>query len=102
MINDKKSGERIKFNLTSLKTHNLLRRIEYLQDEDEECLFCEEDQDQNFFNEIITEALYEKYPSSQYYYYTIEINNLLNDVRNAVTIKYYDIETWIIDLEYLK
>jgi len=45
MINDKKSGERIKFNLTSLKTHNLLRRIEYLQDEDEECLFCEEDQD---------------------------------------------------------
>ena len=81
-------------------TQLLLSRITVLQDDDEEedCLFCEEDQHCNFFNEIISEALYEKY----YYYSTIEINNLLNDVRNAETIMYYDIETYIIDLEYLK
>ena len=84
-------------------TQLLLSRITVLQDDEEEdCFFCEEDQHCNFFNEIILEALYLKYPSSQYYYYTIEINNLLNDVRNAETIMYYDIETYIIDLEYLK
>jgi len=42
-------------------TQLLLSRITVLQDDEEEdCLFCEEDQHCNFFNEIISEYLYEK------------------------------------------
>ena len=76
----------------SLKVEKLLSKINQIQRQ-EFCLFCTEDLNKNYFNEIITEALYEKYPSSQYYYYTIEINNLLNDVKTSATIFYLDLET---------
>ncbi len=85
----------------SLKVEKLLAKINQIQRQ-EFCFFCTEDLNKNYFNEIITEALYEKYPSSQYYYYTIEINNLLNDVKTSATIFYYDLETELIDLEFLK
>ena len=85
------------------KVQKLLDRIDELSSSsDGFCLFCTEDVRKNYFNDIITEALYEKYPSSQYYYYTIEINNLLYDVKPPATILYYDLETQLIDLEFLK
>ncbi|CAD8043546.1 unnamed protein product [Paramecium primaurelia] len=45
---------------------------------------------------IINHTLYHKYASSQNYYYTKEINDILNKNRTSATIKFYD------DMQYLE
>lgn len=51
---------------------------------------------------MMTGAMYQKYASSQNYFYTRDINNILTNTRNNFTLKYYDYQTLDEEEEYLK
>ena len=71
----------------------------------EDCIFCSKKNQpakKNHFPIMINKALYSKYSSSQNYYFTKDINEILTNSRTSVVIKYKD--SLIIDEEedYLK
>ena len=71
-----------------------------------DCLFCSEDFKnmpvKNKFNDMVTKALYTKYSSSQNYYYTKDINEILSESRTASVILFKDSMHFDEQEEYLK
>ena len=72
------------------KVTTLLQKLEQCQDDNEsfECIFCEEDQNANFFHEMIMEALYNKYSQSQNFYYAKDINDFIDNNPTSSNITY--------------
>ena len=71
----------------------------------ENCIFCnkkDSTSQKNYFPSMINKALYSKYSSSQNYYYTKDINDLLTNSRTPVVIKYKDYLTVDEEEEFLK
>jgi len=54
------------------------------------------------FSILLNKALFSKYSSSQNYYYSKDINDILEGESTPATIKYYDIELIVEQEEYLK
>jgi len=71
-----------------------------------DCLFCSEDFKnmpvRNKFNDMVTKALYTKYSSSQNYYYTKDINEIMAESRTAAVILFKDNTHFDEQEEYLK
>jgi len=70
-----------------------------------DCLFCGEifrSGTKQQFNEMVTKALYSKYSSSQNYYYTKDINEILSDSRSSAVVRYTDFVHFDEEEEYLK
>ena len=51
---------------------------------------------------MMNKALYSKYSSSQNYYYTKDINDIMTDGRTPAVMKYKDYVTYDEEDEYLK
>ena len=69
------------------------------------CIFCSKknrQSKQNYFPTMINKALYSKYSSSQNYYFTKDVNEILAGSRTPVVIKYKDSLTQDEEEEYLK
>lgn len=67
------------------------------------CAFCTKKLTQDFYPKMIFKALYSKFSSSQNYYYTRDINDILANSRSKIVINYKDQLTWNDDEdEYLK
>ena len=56
----------------------------------------------SFFGKMMTKALFFKYSSSQNYYYTKDINDIMADARTPAVIKYKDFTTLDEEDEFLK
>lgn len=70
----------------------------------QKCVFCtklEKIEDKSF-TPLLNKALYTKYSSSQNYYYSKDINDILDQETTQAVIKYKDIEVMVEDEEYLK
>jgi len=71
-----------------------------------DCLFCSEDFKnmpvKNKFNDMVIKALYTKYSSSQNYYYTKDINEIMAESRTAAVILFKDNTHFDEQEEYLK
>lgn len=71
----------------------------------EECLFCGDDFQKDTklqFYGMVNKALYSKYSSSQNYYYTKDINEILADSRTTAVIAFKDAVHFDEEDEYLK
>ena len=68
-----------------------------------DCAFCTKKLTQDFYPKMIFKALYTKFSSSQNYYYTRDINDILANTRAQAVIHFKDEITWNDDEdEYLK
>lgn len=71
----------------------------------ENCIFCDKKHQQSkkdYFPSMINKALFSKYSSSQNYYFTKDINEILANSRTPFVIKYKDFLTWDEEEEYMK
>ena len=70
------------------------------------CVLCEKkifrNNDHQYFSNIVHKSLYNKYASSQNYYYTKELNDLLSDSRTPMSIRLKDFQCLDDSDEYLK
>jgi len=66
------------------------------------CILCENKQKAICFPITIHKALYTKFASSQNYYYTREINDILLGNRNSRTTSYRDVVTYDEEAEFMK
>jgi len=70
------------------------------------CVLCEKkifrNNDHQYFSNIVHKSLYNKYASSQNYYYTKELNDLLSDSRTPMSIRLKDFQCLDDADEYLK
>ena len=69
-----------------------------------DCLFCTDPKNKKKLtvNILMKKALYTKYSSSQNYYYTKDINDIMADARTPAVIKYKDFTTLDEEDEFLK
>jgi len=71
----------------------------------QKCLFCDAcgpKEPSEYFSQLIDRALYIKYSSSQNYYYTKEINDLINNAKTPNAIRFKDLMHYEEEQEYLK
>lgn len=67
-----------------------------------ECIFCQKFNTYQSFGPLLTKALYSKYSSSQNYYYSKDINDIINGATNSKVINYKYNEMLDDEEEYLK
>ncbi|KAM3131762.1 hypothetical protein pb186bvf_016158 [Paramecium bursaria] len=69
-----------------------------------QCVFCSKFQyaKQENYSPLLTKALFSKYSSSQNYYYSKDINDILDNESTAAVVFYRDLETMVEQEEYLK
>lgn len=80
---------------------NVSTKVIYPSQDD--CLFCSRKLKQSYFPKMIVKALYSKFASSQNYYYTRDINDILANNRTKAVIHQKDLITYLEeDEEYLK
>jgi len=70
--------------------------------DNENCFFCIQGKKKNFFGSMINEALYDKYSATQVYYYTSDINDILNDERSPAVENFKDMLIYDDVDEFLK
>lgn len=69
----------------------------------EDCLFCTRKLKENYYPKMVVKALYSKFASSQNYYYTRDINDILANNRTRAVISHKDLIAYLEeDEEYLK
>ena len=109
--NNKKSNEQQKQQLSSRSKRNPLPHHHHKQKSlvittnPIECMFCQNQTTKkkaHFFPQMITRALYSKYASSQNYYYTKDINEILANSKTEVVIIHKDFVIYDEEEEYLK
>ena len=68
------------------------------------CIFCKENQEKLSLNysKMISSKLYKKFSSSQNYYYTRDINDLLSNIQSSSVISLKDYQTYDEEDEFLK
>lgn len=82
---------------------NSRRKSSVYKTHPKDCLFCKKKLSHNYYPQMIHKALYSKFSSSQNYYYTRDINDILASNRTKNVINYKDIQTFIdSEEEYLK
>ncbi|EAR83006.1 hypothetical protein TTHERM_01043230 (macronuclear) [Tetrahymena thermophila SB210] len=68
----------------------------------EQCIFCQKFTAYRSFGPLLNKALYSKYSSSQNYFYSKDINDILGNVSTKVVIRFRDLETYDEEEEFLK
>eukprot|EP01017_Pseudomicrothorax_dubius_P032615 TRINITY_DN4287_c0_g1_i2.p1 TRINITY_DN4287_c0_g1~~TRINITY_DN4287_c0_g1_i2.p1 ORF type:complete len:752 (-),score=98.27 TRINITY_DN4287_c0_g1_i2:137-2392(-) len=71
----------------------------------EQCNFCDQNRQgrlASHLNTLVHNALYTKYSSSQNYYYTRDLNDILSDNRSKGAIRFKDYASYDEEEEYLK
>ena len=66
------------------------------------CIFCQKIRSEGNFLALLNKALYCKYCSSQNYFYSKNINDILSTESTAIVVKYKDLEVLDESEEYLK
>ena len=104
--NNKKSNEQQELSSKSKKLHHHHRqKSSIIITNPIECMFCQKQlmkKKTQFFPQMITRALYSKYASSQNYYYTKDINEILANAKSEVVIIHKDFIVYDEEEEYLK
>ena len=72
------------------------------QDDSYQCIFCIKLRTEGNFMKLLNKALYFKYSSSQNYFYTKNINDILATESTSLVIKFKDLEVFDEQEEYLK
>jgi hypothetical protein len=68
------------------------------------CIFCQKlkKHKSTSFRPLLNKALYSKYSSSQNYYYSRDITDILLNESTAPVVIYRDLEVYVEEEEYLK
>ena len=91
--------------LSSKFKRNSDKQIDLINQNSKQCIFCQKQLAKNraeFFSQMIIRALYSKYASSQNYYYTKDLNEIIANAKSSVVIIYKDNVTYDEEEEYLK